>query len=261
MKFWRRRFKRCNAPDHSPKKPGWKFRTGVGISRLPGDLLPVIEICPVPDMSELDQALNHLSRYDWVIFTSVNGVEVVWGRFTALGLKGVPSETRVAAIGPKTAQAIRQRGAEPAFIPEEYIAEAILPGLGELTGRWVLLPRAEIARKALPEGICREGGVAHEIAVYQTLPAQPDAIGLAALQAGVDVVTFTSPSTVQNFLTLAERAGFDPLDLPGPTGGLYRPYYGRGGQTGRIGRGNCGRILYHRRSGCGFKKVVGAVMP
>lgn len=198
-----------------PRNQAGSFAQALESAGFQAIFFPVIEICPVPDMSELDQALNHLSRYDWVIFTSVNGVEVVWGRFTALGLKGVPGETRVAAIGPKTAQAIRQRGIEPAFIPEEYIAEAILPGLGELAGRWVLLPRAEIARKALPEGICREGGVAHEIAVYQTLPAQPDPIGLAALQAGVDVVTFTSPSTVHNFITLAERAGIDPLDLPG----------------------------------------------
>jgi uroporphyrinogen-III synthase len=79
----------------------------------------------------------------------------------------------------------------------------------------VLLPRAEIARKALPEAIVAAGGVAHEIAVYQTLPAEPDPDGLAALRSGVDALTFTSPSTVENFVELARRAGLDPLRLPG----------------------------------------------
>ena len=122
---------------------------------------------------------------------------------------------RVSAIGPKTALALETRGVTPDFVPEEYIAEAILPGLGDLRGRWVLLPRAEIARKALPEAIVEAGGVAHEIAVYQTIPAVPDLEGLAALKSGVDAVTFTSPSTVENFVEIVRSAGLDPLNLPG----------------------------------------------
>ena len=122
---------------------------------------------------------------------------------------------KTAAIGPKTAQSLEARGVTPNFVPDEYVAEAILPGLGDLRGRWVLLPRAEIARKALPEAIVAAGGVAHEIAVYQTLPAKPDPDGLAALKAGVDAVTFTSPSTVENFVEIVRHAGFDPVHLPG----------------------------------------------
>ncbi len=99
-------------------------------------------------------------------------------------------------------------------MPGEYIPEAILDGLGDLLGKWVLLPRAEIARKALPEAIFNAGGVPHEITVYKTLPAQPDPDGLAALRAGVDVVTLTSPSTVQNFTAVAKQNGLDPLKLP-----------------------------------------------
>ena len=121
---------------------------------------------------------------------------------------------RVAAIGPKTADALRNHNVEPDFVPEEYVAEAILPGQGDLVGKWVLLPRAEIARKALPEGIVQAGGIAHEIAVYKTIPTQPDPEGLAALREGVDVVTLTSPSTVQNFIAIAKQYGFDPLCLP-----------------------------------------------
>ncbi|HJZ11990.1 MAG TPA: uroporphyrinogen-III synthase, partial [Acidobacteriota bacterium] len=72
-----------------------------------------------------------------------------------------------------------------------------------------------IARKALPEAIAAAGGIPHEIAVYKTLPARPDAEGLAALNAGVDIVTLTSPSTVQNFMAIARQSGLDPLNLPG----------------------------------------------
>jgi uroporphyrinogen III methyltransferase/synthase len=125
------------------------------------------------------------------------------------------STPKIAAIGPKTAEALTTRGVTPDFVPDEFVAESILPGLGDLSGKWVLLPRAEIARKALPEAICEAGGIPHEIAVYKTLPAQLNPEGLAALKAGVDLVTFTSPSTVQNFVAIARQNGLDPLALPG----------------------------------------------
>ena len=83
-----------------------------------------------------------------------------------------------------------------------------------MKNKWILLPRAEIARKELPEAIVKAGGVAHEIAVYKTLPSQPDAEGIAALKSGVDVVTFTSASTVENFVAITKRNGLDPLSLP-----------------------------------------------
>jgi uroporphyrinogen III methyltransferase / synthase len=176
---------------------------------------PVIEIRPMEDTSALDQALHNLASYDWVVFTSVNGVEVFWNRLADVAISHLPRDLRVAAIGPKTAEALMGRGVSPDYVPEEYVAEAILPGLGELKGRRVLLPRAEIARKALPEAILRAGGFVHEIAVYQTLPAQPNTRGLDALRSGVDVITFTSPSTVHNFMSIARKAGLNPLNLPG----------------------------------------------
>jgi len=176
---------------------------------------PVIEIRPAEDLTVLDRALAKLDCYDWVVFTSANGVEVFFSRPSALAGKDVKGEgPKVAAIGPKTAAALQVRGVTPDFVPEEYVAEAILPGLGDLRGRWVLLPRAEIARKALPEAISRAGGVAHEIAVYHTLPVEPDPIGLAALKSGVGWITFTSPSTVQNFCAVARAHDLDPLALP-----------------------------------------------
>jgi uroporphyrinogen-III synthase len=175
---------------------------------------PVIEIKPVEDNLALERALSKLSCYEWIVFTSVNAVEVVFGNYSRLIFSdGVG--TRFAAIGPKTAGSLKAHGIDPHFVPEEYIAEAILPGLGDLIGKWVLLPRAEIARKALPEAIFNAGGIPHEITVYKTLPSQPDPDGLAALRSGVDVITLTSPSTVQNLIAIAKQNGLDPLHLPG----------------------------------------------
>src|SRR5512138_2273004 len=155
---------------------------------------PVIEIHPIENNIALERALSKLDCYEWVVFTSVNAVETVFDRFPSIHWK---NGIKVAAIGPKTAEALKARGVDPDFVPQEYVAEAILPGLGDLRGKWVLLPRAEIARKALPEAIFEAGGVPHEISVYKTLPAQIDMNGLAALKSGVDWITFTSPSTVQ----------------------------------------------------------------
>ncbi len=170
----------------------------------------VIEIRPMENNPDLDRALANLGSYDWIVFTSVNGATAVLSRMPE-GTK-LP---RVAAIGPKTAEILRKRGVAPEFVPKEYVAESILPGLGDVKGKRVLLPRAEIARKALPDVICAAGGMADEIAVYQTLPGESDAVGLAAIRQGIDWITFTSPSTVENFGEIVRRARLDPLQLPG----------------------------------------------
>jgi uroporphyrinogen-III synthase len=174
---------------------------------------PVIDIQPVENNLALERALSKLNCYEWVIFTSVNAVDVVFEAFGPLLLQEDRC-VKFAAIGPKTAEGLKARGIVPEFVPEEYVAEAILPGLGDLIGKWVLMPRAEIARKALPEAIFYAGGVPHEITVYKTLPTQPDLEGLLALHEGVDVITFTSQSTVENFIAIAEKNGLDPRNLP-----------------------------------------------
>jgi uroporphyrinogen III methyltransferase/synthase len=186
---------------------------------------PVIEIRPVENNAELDSAIRNIKKYAWVVFTSVNTIDVVFAPSAPTlppQVKGVPSPfgrgqgegIKIAAIGPKTAEALRKHHIEPDFIPEEYTAEAILPGLGNLKNKWVLLPRAEIAPKTLPEAIFKAGGTAHEITVYQTLPAIVDEAGLNAIKDGVDFVTFTSPSTVENFAAIVRQKNLDPLHLP-----------------------------------------------
>jgi uroporphyrinogen-III synthase len=178
-------------------------------------LFPVIEIRPIRETTALDRALSKLDCYDWLVLTSVNGVETVWARLSALGINRIPEQIQVAAIGPKTAEALKECGIDPNYVPGEFVAEAIVPGLGDLRGRWVLLPRADLARPALPRAIQVQDGVAHEIAVYHTLPARPDPAALEALRQGVDIITFTSSSTVRNFVALVAGGGLDPYNLAG----------------------------------------------
>jgi uroporphyrinogen III methyltransferase / synthase len=198
-----------------PKAQARQFAETLRSAGFEPVFFPVIEIRPAADMTELDGALLNLADYAWLVVTSVNGVEVVWKRMEALGMQDLPPGVQLAAIGPKTAGALQDRGRQPDFVPGEYIAEAILPGLGDLKGQKVLLPRAELARKELAEGIRQAGGVAHEIAVYHTLQVEPTPQAIRELEAGIDVVTLTSASTVHNFVSLVRQAGLDPLRLPG----------------------------------------------
>ncbi len=198
-----------------PRSQADEFAAAVSTAGFEPVFFPVIEIRPFEDTTIIDRALKKLSCYDWVIFTSVNGVEVFWSRMKAVGITDFPRKVHVAAIGPKTAEALTLRGARTDFVPKQYVAEAILPGLGDIQGRWILLPRAEIARKALPDAISKAGGIAHEVAIYRTLPAQTDKQTLGQLSLGIDAITFTSSSTVLNFLAIVRSGGLDPLNLPG----------------------------------------------
>jgi len=193
-----------------PRAQADTFGDGLRAAGFEPIYFPVIEIRPIEDSTALIKAYDQLHCYAWVIFTSVNAVDVVFDKFSNFSGAGV----KFAAIGPKTAEALKARGITPDFVPEEYVAEAILPGLGDLHGKWVLLPRAEIARKELPEAIVKAGGTAHEISVYKTLPTQLDSDGLAALKSGVDVITFTSASSVKNFVAMLRQNKLDPLNLP-----------------------------------------------
>ena len=198
-----------------PRAQADSFGDGLRAAGFEPIYFPVIEICPIENNVALDKAINNLNCYEWVVFTSVNAVDVVFDYLVgAKHASPLPNQLRFAAIGSKTADALRKHNIEPDFVPEEYIAEAILPGLGDLRGKWVLLPRAEIARKELPEAIVKADGIAHEIAVYKTLPTQTDSDGLAALKSGVDVITFTSASTVENFVAIVRQNKLDLLNLP-----------------------------------------------
>lgn len=165
-------------------------------------LFPTIKIRPMEDSNKLDEAIGNLGRYDWVIFTSVNGVAIFFERTEALGLDtSLFDGVRVAAIGPATGDALAENGVTPDYIPEEFVAERIAEGLGDVSGLSILLPRAAIARKTLRHMLAAQGANVDEIATYRTLPATPDAEALASLE-NVDIITFTSSSTVRNFINL-----------------------------------------------------------
>ena len=180
---------------------------------------PVIRIVPPLDWQPLDDALRHLcgatfSYYDWLIFTSVNGVESVFARLNEFGLAlPIASATRVAAIGPATAAALARYGVHIDLMPDEYVAEGVIASLiadtqrrgASLAGKRILLPRASVTRDVLVTGLQAAGARVEEVAAYRTVPVSSDDTQgrevARMLQAGeLHILTFTSSSTVRNFM-------------------------------------------------------------
>jgi len=183
------------------------------LSRAIGDLggqaveFPTISIAGPQDFGPLDRAVTAAGGYKWIIFTSVNGVKYFFGRLMEKGgdirdLKGV----NLCAIGPKTKEALAGYGLRVEYVPGEYRAEQIVEGLkGRLApGDTVLLPRADIARKALADLLRQEGARVDEVTAYRTVAGDGRRAEIAGLlrEGGLDVITFTSSSTVKNFVGL-----------------------------------------------------------
>jgi hydroxymethylbilane synthase len=176
-------------------------------------LMPAIRIAPAEDLAPLDHAIRSLGEYDWVILTSANAVEIVWDRLAANDLSSsIFDHVRIAAVGSSTAKALTKRGVEPTFVPEEFVGESIANGIGDVRGQRVLLARARIARDTLPKMLEEHGAKVEDIPVYDTLPVDFDDHQLAELKKGIDVITFTSGSTVRNFLA-AIRAHTPAIEL------------------------------------------------
>lgn len=167
-------------------------------------LFPTIEIHPVADPTAVDMELHRLDSFDWLIFTSANAVTHTWARVQALGVR-LPAAIRVAAVGPATAGALDALGIQVSAVPTVYQGEALPAALGSLAGLRILLPRADIGREETARVLRDAGAKVVDRTVYNTVPAAPDETGLAELRAGVDAVTFTSPSTVRNFDALLGR--------------------------------------------------------
>jgi uroporphyrinogen III methyltransferase/synthase len=172
--------------------------------------LPTIRIAPPENWGPLDRAIAELPSYDWIVFTSVNGVGHFWERLTRTGLDARALHgARLAAIGPATAAELKARGLRADYVPGEYVAEAVAAGLVDVYGQRVLLPRADIARPALVD-LLREGGAeAVEVTAYRTLRPEVDARELCHLLARITVATFTSSSTVRNLTAMTRDAGLD----------------------------------------------------
>lgn len=172
-------------------------------------VLPTIQIVPPTSWKDLDKAVKGVSRYHWIVFTSANGVQYFFQR-----LSRAKKDTRnlnrikIAAIGPKTREALLSRGISPDLVPREFRAEEIVKALKHypLRGKRVLLPRPGTARDYLPRELKALGAVVDEVEAYQTV--RPD-YGRKQLEVvlgdgRIDMVTFTSPSTVTNLLAMAE---------------------------------------------------------
>jgi uroporphyrinogen III methyltransferase/synthase len=169
--------------------------------------MPTIEIQTIPSTEELNQAVLNLENYQWIVFTSVNGVASFFHQVYALkrdarSFKGI----KIGTIGPATAKALAERGLHTDYLPQIHTSRGFVSGLKDqdVSGCRFLLPRADIAPKELADEITKLGAEVHEIIAYKTVPPN-EAIsqGKQMLLAGeIDIITFTSSSTVTNLLSL-----------------------------------------------------------
>jgi uroporphyrinogen III methyltransferase/synthase len=178
--------------------------------------VPTLEIAPPSDFGPLDAALGHLPDYAWVIFTSANGVAAFFERLFEKGLDvRTLGGAKLAAIGPATAQALRERGLVADVVPTRFVAEdlaaALLPHLAP--GSRVLLARAEQAREVLPETLAQAGVQVDVTPVYQMKKPQdiPEEAQPFIDSGQIDILTFASSATVHNFVALAGREKFQEL--------------------------------------------------
>ena len=170
---------------------------------------PTIATAEPSSYSALDRAIAKIEKFDWVIFTSATGVDGFVARLRALGhdLRGL-GRARLCAIGPATARALEHYALRVAAVPSEYRAEAIIPAIGarRIRGASILIPRAQVAREILPKILLEQGARMVEVApVYRTVkPSGAQSARIRAMVAAgeIDLVAFTSSSTVENFCDL-----------------------------------------------------------
>ena len=162
--------------------------------------LPAIAFEPPEDVGRLVRAAAEIGQYDWVVFTSPTGVARFFEHLRDTRCLG---GVRVAAIGPGTAEALAERSVVADLMPEQYVAESLLEALvgedGLIRPGRVLIPRAESAREVLPDGLAAAGWQVDVVPAYKTVTPPPDR-DAAILLADVEAITFTSSSTVKNFV-------------------------------------------------------------
>ena len=170
--------------------------------------IPFIEIRKPQSFQPLDDALKNLKNYDWLILTSVNGVEAMWERRRKIRLTRKHFEhLQIAAIGPATKRALLKSGLKVKMVPEEYVAESIVKGLRDkVNGKRVLLVRAKVARDVIPDELRAAGAEVDVVEAYETVVPKKSGERLRALMKDSTrrphLVTFTSSSTARNFAAL-----------------------------------------------------------
>jgi hydroxymethylbilane synthase len=175
---------------------------------------PVIEICPARDYAPLDAAIARIASYDWLIFTSANGVRFFLERLAKAEANIGDVRGSVCAIGPATRLAAENAGLRVALMPPEYVAESLVRAFEgqDLSGKRILLPRAAVARDVVPDELARRGAQVDVIEAYRTaIPRRAPLLARKIFAAGAkpDWITFTSSSTVNNFVAAAGREALD----------------------------------------------------
>jgi uroporphyrinogen-III synthase len=174
--------------------------------------IPFIEIRKPRSFVPMDNALRNLHSYDWLILTSANGVEAMWERLRRLRITGSKlKHLQIAAIGPATKRAIVKHGLKVKMVPEEYVAESVVKGLRDkVKDKRVLLVRAKVARDVIPDSLREAGAQVDVVEAYETVVPEKSKARLRALMKNRDqrphVVTFTSSSTVRNFVELLGKS-------------------------------------------------------
>ncbi len=170
--------------------------------------VPVIEIADAAEASSLELAIQSLASYDWLIFTSVNGVRHFVEALDRSDRDLRDLKAKLCAIGPATRAAVEALHLRVDVMPEEYVAESLVEALAgqDLRGKRVLLPRAALARDLVPDTLRERGAIVDVVEAYRTIiPADAAARAKEALSHKPDWITFTSSSTVKNFLAVARR--------------------------------------------------------
>jgi len=174
-------------------------------------VVPMIRLAPPADLSEIDAALGRLASYDALLFTSANAVRFVAARAGEIGRSSLEGAPPTACVGPITAETARRAGFSVALVPSDRRdAGGLLEAVSKHwppRGRRFLLPQAEAARPVLAEGLRESGASVDAVTVYRTLAAEVDADALRKQLCGrrLDAITFTSPSTAENFVALLDE--------------------------------------------------------
>lgn len=178
-------------------------------------VIPSIKIEAMPDTKAIDEAIWMLDSYHWLIFTSANAVDIFWNRLTHVGQDPAIVSTRnIAAVGPATAKALAHYDIRTDFMPDVFVADEIVEGLGDIAGKRILWPRGLLARKQLTDGLVKKGAGVQDIPIYRTVAATIEPEGMMQLSDGVDIITFMSSSAVENFVMAlgeVENGRFSPL--------------------------------------------------
>tara|TARA_Y100000590_G_scaffold431952_1_gene547333 strand:- start:17718 stop:18488 length:771 start_codon:yes stop_codon:yes gene_type:complete len=171
--------------------------------------IPVIKITPTKHIDDLDRGIRSLDTYDWVVFSSVNGVKGVFERIFAMGLNtGIFGSTKIGAIGPATSKALSDYGVDVDLEPLRYISESMVAEFANIgvKDNSILHFSAETTRNVLYEGLTRAGALVTQIAVYSTSTKTESRPMLAKVMTNdrIDIITFTSSSSVIGFLELLD---------------------------------------------------------